>query len=37
MPLVERALACYEEAKRHRSGAAEISTVSVYWADRAKR
>jgi 3-hydroxyisobutyrate dehydrogenase len=37
LPLVERALACYEETARHRSGAAEVSTVSVYWADRAKR
>lgn len=37
LPLVERTLACYEEAKRHRSGGAEISTVSVYWANRAKR
>jgi len=37
LPLVERALACYEECKRHRSGAEEISAVSVYWADRGKR
>lgn len=37
LPLVERTLACYEETKRHRSGAAEISTVSVYWANREKR
>lgn len=36
LPLVERALACYQEAKRHRSGGAEISAVSVYWADRGK-
>jgi len=35
LPLVERALACYEETKRHRSGGAEVSTVSVYWANRA--
>lgn len=34
LPLVERALACYEECKRYRSGGAEISTVSVYWANR---
>ncbi len=34
LPLVERTLACYQETKRHRSGAAEISTVSVYWAKR---
>ena len=37
LPLVERTLACYEETKRHRSGAAEISTVSVYWANRKQR
>jgi len=37
LPLVERALGCYEEARRHRSGGAEISTVSVYWANRNKR
>jgi hypothetical protein len=37
MPLVERALACYEETARHRSGAAEVSTVSAYWADRGRR
>jgi 3-hydroxyisobutyrate dehydrogenase len=37
LPLVERTLACYEEAKRKVSGGAEVSAVSVYWADRAKR
>ena len=37
LPLVERTLACYQEAKRHRSGDAEISAVSVYWANRGKR
>jgi 3-hydroxyisobutyrate dehydrogenase len=37
LPLVERTLGCYEETKRHRSGAAEVSTVSVYWATRNKR
>lgn len=36
LPLVERTLACYQEAKRHRSGGAEISSVSVYWANRGK-
>jgi 3-hydroxyisobutyrate dehydrogenase len=36
LPLVEKSLACYEETKRHRSGGAEVSTVAVYWADRAK-
>jgi len=36
LPLVERTLACYQEAKRHRSGGAEISAVSVYWANRGK-
>jgi len=37
LPLLERALACYEETKRHRSGEAEVSTVSVYWATRGKQ
>ena len=37
MPLVENSLACYEECKRNGSGAAEISALSVYWADRAKQ
>ena len=37
LPLVERSLACYEETKQHRSGSAEISTVSVHWADRRRR
>jgi 3-hydroxyisobutyrate dehydrogenase len=37
LPLVERTLACYQETKQHRSGSAEISTVSVYWADRSRR
>lgn len=34
LPLVERTLACYQETKLHRSGNAEISAVSVYWANR---
>jgi 3-hydroxyisobutyrate dehydrogenase len=37
LPLVERTLACYQETKQHRSGNAEISAVSVYWADRNPR
>jgi 3-hydroxyisobutyrate dehydrogenase len=37
LPLVERSLACYEETKQHRSGSAEVSTVSVHWADRHRR
>jgi 3-hydroxyisobutyrate dehydrogenase len=37
LPLVERTLACYQETKRHRSGEAEISAVSVYWANRDHR
>jgi 3-hydroxyisobutyrate dehydrogenase len=37
LPLVEKSLACYEEAKRKVSGAAEISAVSVYWASRASK
>ena len=34
LPLVDKTLACYEETRRYRSGAAEISTVAVYWAKR---
>ena len=34
LPLVERTLACYEEAQRKVTGNAEISAVSVYWAKR---
>lgn len=37
LPVLEQTLACYEETKRRRSGAAEISTVSAYWADRGKQ
>ena len=35
LPLVAKSLACYEEAKRKVSGGAEVSAVSVYWANRA--
>jgi 3-hydroxyisobutyrate dehydrogenase len=35
LPLVERTLACYEETKQAVTGAAEVSAVSVYWANRA--
>jgi 3-hydroxyisobutyrate dehydrogenase len=35
LPLVERTLSCYEETKGKVSGAAEVSAVSVYWANRA--
>jgi 3-hydroxyisobutyrate dehydrogenase len=34
LPLVERSLACYEEAQRKVTGDAEVSAVSVYWAQR---
>jgi len=37
LPLVEKTLACYEETKAKVSGAAEVSAVSVYWANRAKQ
>jgi 3-hydroxyisobutyrate dehydrogenase len=37
LPLVEKTLACYEEAKRKVSGGAEVSAVSVYWANRSHR
>ncbi len=36
LPLVEKTLACYEEAQRQVTGAAEISAVSAYWANRAR-
>jgi 3-hydroxyisobutyrate dehydrogenase len=36
LPLVEKTLACYEETKSKVSGAAEVSAVSVYWANRTK-
>jgi 3-hydroxyisobutyrate dehydrogenase len=36
LPLVEKTLACYEETRRKVSGAAEVSAVSAYWANRAK-
>jgi 3-hydroxyisobutyrate dehydrogenase len=34
LPLVEKTLACYEEAQRNVTGDAEVSAVSVYWAQR---
>jgi len=37
LPLTETTLGCYEETKRNVSGAAEVFTVSVYWANRAKQ
>jgi 3-hydroxyisobutyrate dehydrogenase len=37
LPITETTLGCYEETKRNVSGAAEVSSVSVYWANRAKR
>src|ERR671935_2531091 len=37
LPVTETTLACYEETKRTVSGAAEISAVTVYWANRAKQ
>jgi 3-hydroxyisobutyrate dehydrogenase len=36
LPLVEKTLACYEETKRKYTGTAEVSAVSVHWANRAK-
>ena len=36
LPLVAQTLACYEEAQKKVSGGAEVSAVSVYWANRAK-
>jgi 3-hydroxyisobutyrate dehydrogenase len=37
LPLVEKTLACYEESRQKFSGAAEVSAVSVYWAQRAEQ
>ena len=37
LPLVERSLACYEEAIQSGLGQAEVSAVAVYWADRKAR
>jgi 3-hydroxyisobutyrate dehydrogenase len=37
LPVTETTLACYEETKRNVSGAAEVSAVSIYWANRAKQ
>ena len=34
MPLVERSVACYEEASRQGLGTAEVSAVSAYWSGR---
>jgi 3-hydroxyisobutyrate dehydrogenase len=34
LPLVERSIACFEEASRHGLGPAEVSAVSAYWAKR---
>jgi uncharacterized protein GlcG (DUF336 family) len=34
LPLVAQTLACYEEARRKLSGAADVMAVPVYWADR---
>ena len=34
LPLVERSIACYEEASRSGLGPTEVSAVSAYWAKR---
>jgi 3-hydroxyisobutyrate dehydrogenase len=34
LPLVERSIACYEEASRSGLGTTEVSAVSAYWAKR---
>jgi 3-hydroxyisobutyrate dehydrogenase len=34
LPLLEKTLACYEEARRNTSGDEEVSNVSAYWAKR---
>ena len=37
LPLLEKTLACYEEARRNTSGEEEVSNVSAYWAKRVKK
>jgi 3-hydroxyisobutyrate dehydrogenase len=37
LPLLERTLAAYEETRQRRPGASEVSTVSVYFAERDKQ
>ena len=37
LPLLEKTLACYEEARRNTSGSEEVSNVSAYWARRARK
>ena len=37
LPLVERSIACYEEAARQGLGTSEVSVVSAYWAGRKSR
>jgi 3-hydroxyisobutyrate dehydrogenase len=37
LPLLEKTLACYEEARHHTSGSEEVSNVSAYWAHRGKK
>jgi 3-hydroxyisobutyrate dehydrogenase len=37
LPLVERSIACYEEASRSGLGPTEVSAVSAYWAARKGR
>jgi 3-hydroxyisobutyrate dehydrogenase len=37
LPLLEKTLACYEETRQKYSGAAEVSAVSVHWAQRVPR
>ena len=37
LPLVERSIACYEEAARQGLGTSEVSVVSAYWAGRKAR
>jgi hypothetical protein len=34
MPLTQRTLACFEEARRHGLGRAEGAGLSVYWSRR---
>jgi 3-hydroxyisobutyrate dehydrogenase len=37
LPLLEKTLACYEEARRNTSGSEEVSNQAAYWAQRPRK
>ena len=37
LPLLQKTLECYEEARRNTSGAEEVSNQAAYWATRKKQ